>query len=79
MNVTESKFFIPAIMLLALILIGLVFSNAIVEKVADRVIERISKPYSPSPFGPGLDPDKLDGYRGAPLDWRGEWERGREN
>lgn len=31
----------------------------VVNKAADEVIERLRQDYSPSPYGPGLDPDKL--------------------
>jgi hypothetical protein len=32
----------------------------VVNKAADEVIERLEKEYSPSPYGPGFDPDKVD-------------------
>jgi hypothetical protein len=32
----------------------------LVEKIADQVIIKLQKEYSPSPNGPGIDPDKLD-------------------
>lgn len=31
-----------------------------IDKVADRVIQRLQKDYSPSPYGPGLDPDRIN-------------------
>lgn len=34
--------------------------KSFVNKVSDRVIEKLQKEYSPSPYGPGIDPDKLD-------------------
>jgi len=34
--------------------------RVLVDKTADRVIEKLQKDYSPSPYGPGLDPDKVD-------------------
>ena len=34
--------------------------NVFVDFVADRVIEKLEKDYSPSPYGPGIDPDKVD-------------------
>ena len=42
------------------LLIVVVGGNFFVNKVADRVIQRLQKEYSPSPYGPGLDPDKID-------------------
>lgn len=35
------------------------FGKVLVDKVADRVIQRLQKDYSPSPYGPGFDPDKV--------------------
>lgn len=32
----------------------------IVSKAADRVIEKLQKEYSPSPYGPGVDPDRFN-------------------
>ena len=37
-----------------------VFSQVIVDAVADRVIEKLEREYSPSPYGPGIDPDKVN-------------------
>jgi hypothetical protein len=34
--------------------------NFVLDKVADRVIQRLQRDYSPSPYGPGFDPDKID-------------------
>lgn len=89
MNFTESKFFAPALMAIVLALVVFLFGNTVMDKIADKVIERISKPYSPSPFGAGFDPDKLDGYRGTSYEgiavekdgnkWENEWEYSRDN
>lgn len=32
----------------------------LVDRVADRVINKLKKEYSPSPYGPGFDPDKVN-------------------
>lgn len=37
----------------------LVVGQIIVEKTSDRVLEKLKKEYSPSPYGPGFDPDKV--------------------
>ena len=34
--------------------------NLLINVVADRVIEKIRQDYSPSRYGPGIDPDKLE-------------------
>lgn len=31
-----------------------------VDRVSDRVIQRLRQDYSPSPYGPTVDPDKVD-------------------
>ena len=38
----------------------LIFHEKIVAKVADRVIHKLQRDYSPSPYGPGINPDKID-------------------
>jgi hypothetical protein len=46
---------------LAVVFLFLVLGNKIViDKVADRVIQKLQREYSPSPFAPGFDPDKID-------------------
>ena len=47
------------ILSIAMILVGM-SSKFFVDKIADRVIQKLQKEYSPSPYGPGIDPDKLD-------------------
>ncbi len=62
----------------------------LINKVADKVIQRLQKDYSPSPYGPGFDPDKIkpepaqfeqfeakqpQAVRDAL--WRDDWERSR--
>lgn len=38
----------------------LIFKNILVNKVADQVVSKLMKEYSPSPYGPTIDPDKID-------------------
>ena len=39
----------------------LVFGYVVtVNRVTDKVIERLQKEYSPSPYSPGFDPDKVN-------------------
>lgn len=35
------------------------FGKIIINKVSDDVIKKLQKDYSPSPYGPGFDPDKV--------------------
>jgi hypothetical protein len=46
-----------AITILNLVIFGL--GGILIEKTATRVIEKLKKDYSPSPYGPGFDPDKI--------------------
>jgi hypothetical protein len=46
--------------LTVLLLVFGIGTKVFVEKVADRVIYKLQKDYSPSPYGPGIDPDKID-------------------
>ena len=60
MNKLNNKFFyIIAGLTGVLLLIG-VSGKFFVDKVADVVVERLKQKYSPSPYGPGIDPDKID-------------------
>lgn len=46
--------------LAALMFVAAAMNKVLVNKVADRVILKLQKEYSPSPYGPGLDPDKIN-------------------
>jgi hypothetical protein len=67
-NLLDNKLFWFASFLASALLISAVFSkqvsNSIVENhyenIADVVIKKLQKEYSPSPYGPGIDPDKID-------------------
>ena len=48
------------VIIASFIFILLVCNKIIVDKVADRVIQKLQREYSPSPFSPGFDPDKID-------------------
>lgn len=47
-----------AITLTNIIVFGV--GKVMVDKVTDRVIERLQREYSPSPYSPGFDPDKIN-------------------
>lgn len=56
--------------LLAVTIFNLTFFVAgkfLIDKAAERVIEKLQKDYSPSPYGPGLDPDKMspEGFKAS--------------
>lgn len=54
---------VVAFVVIGLLLGSMMFGGMIMDRLADKVIDRMDKPYSPSPYGPGLDPDRLDGHR----------------
>jgi hypothetical protein len=82
---------IAAIVFVSLVFGSMIFGGIIMDRLADKVIDRMEKPYSPSPYGPGLDPDKLDGFRttiedgvGKPATfdekaWTERWEASRRD
>jgi hypothetical protein len=60
MKAMNNKFFWIVVGLTgAMLLIG-VGGKFFVDRVADVVIDKLKKDYSPSPYGPGIDPDKID-------------------
>lgn len=71
---------------LILNIIGWLLMEVTVKRAVDATIHKLEKEYSPSPYGPGLDPDRVnpDTYqprtvyelRSEPVvkDWGSEWE-----
>ena len=89
----ENKFFWIMIFL-TLIVLFIGFGNKlIVDKITDQVILKLQKDYCPSPYGPGLDPDKIDPdkiikkdqlknikkvtFEEKPVEWDINWEKQR--
>lgn len=60
MNNINNKFFWVVVALTGFMLVVGVGGKFFVDRVADVVVEKLKKKYSPSPYGPGLDPDKID-------------------
>ena len=82
-DLLKNKLFWVVLVLGGFLLVVVVGGNKIVDKIADRVIQNLQKDYSPSPYGPGIDPDKLDVQRiqGVPpaakkTSLPSEWENG---
>lgn len=87
----KSVLFWVVICFTALNLSAFLFSKYIVHQTTQRVLEKLQKEYSPSPYGPGFDPDKmnLDGLKqpgvipvafveGAPeTEWEIDWDKQR--
>lgn len=80
-----------AVVLVSLLVGSVIFGGIFMDRLADKVIERMEKPYSPSPYGPGMDPDRLDGFRTKLEDhpgkavkfdeeeWLNRWEQSRKD
>lgn len=62
-KLVENKLFVPAVLAVVSLLFFLLCNKIMVEKVADRVIQKLQRDYAPSPFAPGFDPDKIDSNR----------------
>jgi hypothetical protein len=53
--------FLAIIVLATFGLLSIKFIDKILlEKMSDRVVEKLIQEYSPSPYGPSVDPDKID-------------------
>ncbi len=59
-GVKGNKFFWIVIAVTVINLLALGVGTIVIDKTADRVIHKLKKEYSPSPYGPGVDPDKVD-------------------
>lgn len=87
----KSVLFWVVISFTALNVSAFLFSKYIIHQTTQRVLEKLQKEYSPSPYGPGFDPDKmnLDGLKqpgtfpvafieGAPeAEWEADWDKQR--
>ena len=59
MNINNKLFYVVLALTITMLVVG-VGGSLLVNRVADVVIEKLQKEYSPSPYGPGIDPDKID-------------------
>ena len=59
-DVLKSKMLLTVVVLAGITLFFGVTNKYFINKIADRVIEKLQKDYSPSPYGSGIDPDKID-------------------
>lgn len=60
MNKSNQKFLV-GVTLATLGLFALKFlDKVLLDKMSDRVAEKLIQEYSPSPYGPSVDPDKID-------------------
>lgn len=60
MDIVKNKLFWIVVALTTFNIGVFAVGKLVVHKAANEVIERLEKEYSPSPYGPGFDPDKVD-------------------
>ena len=60
MNTLQKTMVWIAIFLFSFTLLVGLGGNFVIDKIADKVIEKLKKPYGPSPYGPGFDPDRIN-------------------
>ena len=58
-DIAKNKLFLIVIAFMAVNVFVFFGGNIIVNRAADKVIEKLQKEYSPSPYGPGVDADKI--------------------
>lgn len=56
----KNKLHVAFLGLVLAMIVCAIGGKVFVDKISDKVIEKLQKDYSPSPYGPGIDPDKLD-------------------
>ena len=57
---TANKWIALIVILLVVNMAGFGFYKAVVKAAKQGVLNELRTPYSPSPYGPGLDPDKVN-------------------
>lgn len=58
-DLIKNKILWMVVIFAALNVMTLVVGPVIIDRTADAVIDKLEKDYSPSPYGPGFDPDKV--------------------
>ena len=59
-NLKSNPLFWAVISITVINLCFFLFSKIFIEVVANRVVHKLQKDYSPSPYEPGFNPDKID-------------------
>lgn len=59
-DLAENKVFLVLVAVVVFNFLVLGAGTLIVSKTVDLVIQKLEKDYCPSPYGPGLDPDKVN-------------------
>jgi hypothetical protein len=58
-DLVKNKLFLIVAAFMVVNVLAFFGSKIIIDRAADKVIEKLQKEYSPSPYGPGVDPDRL--------------------
>jgi hypothetical protein len=82
-QILEKKMFWVVIGLTIVLFFVNLFSDKLIEKavekhyegIAEAVVKKLQKEYCPSPYGPGIDPDKIDINKFLPLSSVEAWEK----
>ena len=48
------------VILLTAGLVSVIGGKFLINKISDHVIQKLQREYSPSPYGPGINPDLID-------------------
>jgi|688.fasta_scaffold258043_3 hypothetical protein len=56
----QNKILVSLAVLLGLLLLVLGGNEFLVNKITDRVIDKLKRDYVPGPYDPGFDPDKVN-------------------
>lgn len=75
MNARNNKFLLVVVGLFVCLLLTYKGRYGLIDTVANQVIQKVQKDYSPSPYGPGFDPDKVDVIKmGEAKPSTGDWK-----
>jgi hypothetical protein len=82
-QILEKKMFWVVVGLTIVLFFINLFSDKLIDKaiekhyegIAEEVVKKLQKEYCPSPYGPGIDPDKIDINKFLPLSSVESWEK----
>lgn len=59
-NQINLKLFLPIIAFALMFGVCFLGGNVLIKKISEKVIEQMKRDYTPGPYSPGFDPDKVD-------------------
>lgn len=82
-QILEKKLFWVIVGLTIFLFFINLFSDKLIDKVvekhydgiAEEVVKKLQKDYCPSPYGPGIDPDKIDINKFLPISSAEVWDK----